>query len=68
MLLVGNEEEEDEAVVLAALPGRAWLEDQQAVGTCGQQPQRHVFSLVGCCLYLCRDLLPLGQALGSTGI
>lgn len=36
MLPVGSEEEEDEAVVLAALPCRAWLEDQQAVGTWGQ--------------------------------
>lgn len=26
---------------------------------------QHVFSLVECCLCLCRDLLPLGQALGS---
>lgn len=33
MLLVGSEEKEHEAVVLAALPCRAWLEDKQAVET-----------------------------------
>lgn len=34
MLPVGKEEEdEDEAAVLAALPGGAWSEDQQASGT-----------------------------------
>lgn len=36
MLLVSREEEEDEAVVLAVLPHRAWLENQQAAGTWGQ--------------------------------